>query len=490
MGKKAILTLFITICIGAIFLYVRELNTTSVQSNTDAIQIEIVRNGSGLPALKDDLIKQELDDRLDVNINLALISNDYKEHLNVLMNAANYPDLIEVDRQDLVKYSRQGLLLDLTKYYDELTQVKEFISSEQFYKGAVDEILYGISVPTGIPFGTYWIRKDWLDNLGLEPPSNVDEFYQVAMAFTEQDPDQNGIDDTMGLTGNQLEVFEPIFGAFGVGKSGSFYYKNGKLINSFYDPDMKDALEYIQSLIEIGVVDPELITNSALEHQEKAFQGKFGIIYIDWSYMLKDNYQNAYKKINPEAEWIQLGALTGPGGQYNGSWDASTVRRYFAIPSSLEKEPEKLQKVLELLNYVSSEEGAKLVQFGVEGIHYLLKDDAIIPDSDKDTSYFWLYQFTGRPEMDYLMTKYGNIEEHIVFASNQPYIQIMNGLIDIPEYFHIFETNRFAEEQLFQFMYNKRPLSEYEDFLETLESDYDYNVYIEDAKEQIRKSNM
>ena len=43
------------------------------------------------------------------------------------------------------------------------------------------------------------IRQDWLDNLGLKAPTNMDEFEAVIKAFTEDDPDGNGQKDTMGL---------------------------------------------------------------------------------------------------------------------------------------------------------------------------------------------------------------------------------------------------------------------------------------------------
>lgn len=44
------------------------------------------------------------------------------------------------------------------------------------------------------------IRQDWLENLGLEMPTSLDELYDVLYAFTYNDPDGNGVDDTYGIT--------------------------------------------------------------------------------------------------------------------------------------------------------------------------------------------------------------------------------------------------------------------------------------------------
>src|SRR5690625_5275329 len=42
-------------------------------------------------------------------------------------------------------------------------------------------------------------RKDWADQLGLEAPTTTDEVFEMARAFTEDDPNQSGKDDTVGI---------------------------------------------------------------------------------------------------------------------------------------------------------------------------------------------------------------------------------------------------------------------------------------------------
>ena len=48
-----------------------------------------------------------------------------------------------------------------------------------------------------------WIRQDWLDNLGLARPETMEDVINIARAFTKDDPDQNGADDTYGLAFSQ-----------------------------------------------------------------------------------------------------------------------------------------------------------------------------------------------------------------------------------------------------------------------------------------------
>ncbi|MDT2194410.1 hypothetical protein [Paenibacillus larvae] len=45
-----------------------------------------------------------------------------------------------------------------------------------------------------------YVRKDWLDRLGLEPPVTIEEYEKVIEAFATQDPNGSGEQDTYGLS--------------------------------------------------------------------------------------------------------------------------------------------------------------------------------------------------------------------------------------------------------------------------------------------------
>ncbi|WP_347835768.1 hypothetical protein [Gracilibacillus sp. JCM 18860] len=75
-------------------------------------------------------------------------------------------------------------------------------------------------------------RKDWAENLGLEAPTTTDEFMEMVRAFTEDDPDGNGKDDTFGLTDRS----DLIYGAFKTVSSwfGTPNYWGEKRMVSYY----------------------------------------------------------------------------------------------------------------------------------------------------------------------------------------------------------------------------------------------------------------
>ncbi|XEC94354.1 extracellular solute-binding protein [Paenibacillus tarimensis] len=454
------------------------------------IALEIIETGNNLPSPDKDVIKKELDKALNIDLNLTVYpsADDYSNQLNVRMASGNFPDLFMLDRQQLIQFSRQGLLLDLTPYMEKLEQVKAFTGEESIKKGMVDGKVYAISKSPQIPYSTYWVRKDWLDKLQLDPPATIEQLAAVSLAFAEKDPDGNNKRDTFGLTGGKLGAFSPVFGAFGVATPGNIYEKDGAIVNALYDPAMKDALRFIKEMIDSGSVDPELLANNALQHQEKAIKGQAGIIHLDWPNMTKENIVEQMKTVNPNAEWLQIAPPSGPGGQYDGTWDIGNTPARYAIPKALEKDPEKLQRVFDLLNYISDPEGGSLlVQFDVEGTHYVLKDGKVeMTEQSGEVGYSWLYQFTGRPEMEYLQAKFAAQSEYIEFANSQPRIQALNGFVDNPEGYNPADAGRYIEEEIAKFIYGKRALDEYDQFVETLEKTMNYKALLDATQEQLQ----
>lgn len=161
----------------------------------------------------------------------------------------------------------------------------------------------------------------------------------------------------------------------------------------------------------------------------------------------------------------------------------------WVIPKKLENEPDKLNKVLELLNYVSTPEGNRLVQYGVQDTHYTLDGDkvAITDKGRSDASFTWLYQFTGRPETEYLKTKFSNLATFIDFEAGLPRIQTLDGFVSSPQGYNPADANRLIEEEMIKFIYGKAKIEDYDKFLSTLEGTFSYKNYLDTAVAQLKE---
>ena len=459
-------------------------------ASNEPIKIEIVKNalGSGsIPKPEDDPIIQALNAKLNMDLTVNLLT-EYDTQLNVRLAGGNLPDVYELPLHQIAEYSERGLLLDLTPYLDQLQPVIDFQTPDNFEKGKIGDKQYAIIRHADIPFSTFMIRQDWLDNLGLPMPTTPEELLNVAVAFTEQDPDRNGKNDTIGITGFGVNTFAPIYPVFGAGSPGDIYVDNGQAMSAAIDPDMKPALEFISKLISSGAVDKEFLVNKNNMHIDKAKQGSAGIVYAAWHQLLRDTTFAEIKAINPEAEWSQIPALTGPAGTLNASYDYGKAPSYHVISKSVEKDPAKLDKILELFNYLATDEGLKLVGFGIEGTHYEIADGKIqtLP-ANKDIQHISFYQLSGRNELEYLSSRFAYVEKEFMFAYEEPRLRALNGLIyEYPEGFNIADVNRFTEEELVKFMFNDRPLDEFEAFTETLRKTFNYDAYMEIVEKRLK----
>ncbi|GAA4849512.1 hypothetical protein GCM10023310_29870 [Paenibacillus vulneris] len=471
--------------------------SSAAPESSKMVKLEIITSGAGLPAPEKDFVRENLNKALNADINLTAYASDYGNQLNVRMASGNYPDLFSVDKASLKQLSEQGLLLDLTPYFEkELKPVKTFIGDSSLKKGMVNGKVYAIAQAPQAPKASYWIRKDWLDKLQLKPPETLDDLLAVSKAFTEKDPDGNGKNDTYGITGlmgltgvNLLSAFSPVFGGYGVPNPGEFFVKDGKVVQSLYDPGMKDALAFIAKFTASGSVDPDYVLNTGTQPRDKAIKGQAGIIWTEWTNLTNEQYVEQIKKVNPNAEWVQLQAPKGPAGQFSGSLDIGKAAGLMAIPKALEKDKTKLQRVFDLLNYISGGEGSKLVQFGVEGKHYNLANGKVVPTPlmASEAGFTYMYQFTGRPDLDYLSIKFSSQYPFIDFANKQPRIQSLNGFLNYPDGYNDADASRYISEEITKFAYGKRPLSQYDDFLKNLETTMNYKTFLNSATKQLNE---
>lgn len=456
------------------------------------VKVSVFVSGSGVPTPDKDPILQALNKDLNMDLEFNVATSDYPQQLNVKVAGGTPPDIFEVGKTQLDELSKQGLLLDLEPYIDKMPNVKKTYTPNDLSKGKTGGKQFSLLKRGGQQQASLWIRKDWLDKLGLQMPKTLDDFKAVLVAFTEKDPDGNGKKDTFGMTGlgdfSQQSAFSPIFAAYGVPVPGNFTIDNGKVGYSTLDTKTPQAIGYIAELVKLGVIDPELAANKGTKDQQKAFQGLVGVIYRNWGEMAKDNFIADYKKINPNADWVQVGALTGPGGTFSGFWDEGSVFGRIALSKSLEKKPDVLNKALEYLNYITEPgKGQNIVNYGVEGKHYeMLNGQIKLLPAITETAYAFQVQLTGRTEGPYLKAKFPNQAKVIDFAVNLPVIKTYNGLVSNPAGVVADDKNRYELEEITKFMFGKRPLSEYAQFTDTLNKTYQLPLYVQEADKALK----
>ncbi|NOU62840.1 ABC transporter substrate-binding protein [Paenibacillus sp. LMG 31461] len=183
-----------------------------------------------------------------------------------------------------------------------------------------------------------WVRQDWLDKLKLQAPTTIKEFEQVMDAFTKQDPDGNGKNDTIGFSfaarngfSNWMSDSSFIFGAY-TGKliPGTWQLdKDGIMKYGSVQPGIKDGLGKLREWFAKGYLDPEVGAIDEMKATESFVQGKSGMIVAPYwanGWPLGD-----VKKSAPNALVRAYTLPTGEGGKtarYTGSLNEDRVMMF------------------------------------------------------------------------------------------------------------------------------------------------------------------
>lgn len=428
-------------------------------------------------------------------IGATVIHDQEPEDLSASLAAGDSPDIFQVTRNELNTYMEQGLVLDLTPYEDQLGDYVEFVGQDTVDQGRIDDQLMAITpYQNNTNDGTYWVRQDWLDNLDMEIPTNAEEFREVLRAFTEDDPDGNGSDDTYGLTGSSPGTYKYLWGAFGTLGPGRIYAdESGEIRDSYQDEGMAEAVEYIADLETSGFVDPDSYTIDGLEARDRGFQGTAGVMGVSWTAVVKEPSASLGREANPDAEWVQIDQLQqadGSPGMLPVSTDSASM---YAIPSSLEGDDAKIEKIIDLINYVSTPEGNRFAMWGEEGTHYEVDEDgniAALPVRDDfENGIFFIYLVAGREELPYLEALFPDLMDYIEVAHGQPTVTTWEEYVVPPEGYNRADADRFSEDQMVQLMTGQQPASNYQDVVDTLQGQFGYAEFVDAAREQLADVN-
>jgi putative aldouronate transport system substrate-binding protein len=320
------------------------------------------------PPAENSPIQKEMEKRTNTKLNITWIGANSGEKTNVMLASGDIADLMligEITSPQFTQLVNQGGFWDLTPYIKNYKNLMSF-PEDTWINTRIDGKSYGIPRVRPTEGGSFpYVRKDWLDKLGLKVPQTMDEVYEVWKAFKEKDPDGNGKADTFGFPGyvsptvpsmGTLAWVENIFNK----SYGDYKMVDGKLVNKNTLPGTREALVYL---------------NKA--YNEKLIPEDFAVLKSSQaSSMLKSNKAGMYSE-PPEAAWAVTEELkkTIPNADAYAlvSLNGVTFRDagffgMYVIPKTV---PEaKLKKILEFMDYGASDEGSTLANFGLKDVHY------------------------------------------------------------------------------------------------------------------------
>ena len=105
----------------------------------------------------------------------------------------------------------------------------------------------------------------------------------------------------------------------------------------------------------------------------------------------------------------------------------------------------------------------------------------------KECDFLWPYQIPFRDEITYLAVKFPEAKEVIEFAYNMDRIEIYDTAVITPEGFHKEDMDKYIQDNMISFIYGQRPIDEYDQFIEELNTSFQFNTYLESARQQLQE---
>ncbi|MFC4809928.1 extracellular solute-binding protein [Paenibacillus sp. GCM10023250] len=304
-------------------------------------------------------------DNLNIDVTDAFTASptNYDQKVSLSISSNDLPDAMIVNAQQLRSMYENGQLADLTEAFGQYASPALKRVLQDSNKRALDTVTFDgkiMALPQAEDAGIHemWIRKDWLDKLGLEPPKTMADLEKVAEAFVKQDPDGDGKADTIGIAGpsssgkmyanfldsaNNLYGFDPIFSAYGAYPGYWVKDADGNPAYGSTLPQTKEALGKLRDLYAKGLIDPQMAIRT--DSGESIVSGQTGMFFAPW-WMGYGPLTDAVKQ-DPKANWQAYALPLDAEGRFSPHLSAPAGQ--FVVISKDYKHPEAVIKLQNLL---------------------------------------------------------------------------------------------------------------------------------------------
>lgn len=298
---------------------------------------------------------------------------DFSETFSLVMASGDLPDIMQALTKDFLEFGPEGAFLPLNDLIDEhAPHLKKFLDENPDVKSAASDIEGNIWCIPFIADGKaekgWFIRKDWLDKLGLEEPKTVDELYTVLTAFVTQDPNGNDQKDEVGFfhrnTTIGIEGLLALWNAY-----QDFRVFDGKVIYGPMEPEYGVAMENMAKWYKEGLIDKEIFTRGG-KARDILLADNVGSLTHDF-FASTGNYN---EQLAGKIEGFAFNPMLPPA-DINGVVKEPSKReraKNYGWGISM-KNPDPIATI-KYFDFWFTEEGRRMANFGIEGDTYTMVD--------------------------------------------------------------------------------------------------------------------
>ncbi|NHN29710.1 extracellular solute-binding protein [Paenibacillus agricola] len=321
---------------------------------------------------KDNPILLKVQEHTNTELTITWVpSSAYNDKVATMMAANDLPKVLMVtnDKDPLLRNSiRSGMFWELGPYLKSYPNLGSKLEKAQLSNSSVDGKTFGLYRTRDLARRALIYRQDWMENLGMKEPQNLDEVYNLLKAFTFNDPDRNGKDDTIGLVDYKgLDKATSVAGWFGAPNAWS-----AEGTPDFATDAYMNMLNFYKKLYDEKILNQDFGIMEESQKHDSFMKGKAGAkLHILGDLQDIGKFDPMFK-LFPTAKIDAISRFSGNDG--NRSIAESGYTGIFLIPKTTVKTEEELKQILTYFDKLLDKDMQNLLVHGVEGVEYKVVD--------------------------------------------------------------------------------------------------------------------
>jgi putative aldouronate transport system substrate-binding protein len=220
------------------------------------------------------------------------------------------------------------------------------------------------------------VRRDWMNLLGIDEPETEEDYINMTVAFATEDPDGNRAADTSGFTPVAPWILISQ-GWTGFGYTDWPWMKDsdGSYRQACSGERTFAMMQFFKRMYQAGGLDPDFATLESAQALDKFAAGKAGMLGRQVSPKHVRAVLNSWVKLQPDVDFLDaIAILHGP--TVDGSFTRFSEKAYWS-ESYIEANVNdaKLERILQMYNWLYSEDGLYTLQYGISGKDYAIDTD-------------------------------------------------------------------------------------------------------------------
>lgn len=314
----------------------------------------------------------------DTQLSLILASGDFPD----MINGFSYPTGMESAHDQEIIMDLRALIEDYAPEYYEITRADESLKRACLTDSGLE--LSFISLWTKVNINSsLFLRKDWLDGVGMEAPTTYSELTDVLAAFKNQYGAEHPLvmSEACVLGDASLGMLTSGFGCVGYNvvdptgngrEMAAMYQVDGQVRCSLVEDAFRDYLLQMHQWYEAGILNSDFFSVSC-----DMFTGEYNAVITSGQGGLFISGPDSVPKIidtarefDPNFEVMPIADITKNGNEKN----HFMPERVDFIKTVVTTGCENPELAVKWLNYWYTEDGIRMYNYGVEGVTYEMKD--------------------------------------------------------------------------------------------------------------------